>query len=121
MDFDLARENVLSILREKGKARNSELIRAVDGDADLFNEIREDLILEDLAEDKKGVGLVYIGARESNVLTLPAPAMREERGETTGTEDPLRIFLSYGHDEHAEVASRLKEDLLARGHEVWFD
>jgi len=32
-----------------------------------------------------------------------------------------RIFLSYGHDEHATLAQRLKEDLEARGHEVWFD
>src|SRR5690349_7460395 len=32
-----------------------------------------------------------------------------------------RIFLSYGHDEHRTVAERLKEDLHARGHEVWFD
>ena len=33
----------------------------------------------------------------------------------------LRIFISYGHDEHANFALNLKEDLLARGHEVWFD
>ena len=32
-----------------------------------------------------------------------------------------RIFLSYGHDEHVTVAQRLKQDLEARGHEVWFD
>jgi hypothetical protein len=32
-----------------------------------------------------------------------------------------RIFLSYGHDEHRDLALRLKVDLEARGHEVWFD
>ncbi len=32
-----------------------------------------------------------------------------------------RIFLSYGHDEYAELAIRLKRDLAARGYEVWFD
>jgi hypothetical protein len=32
-----------------------------------------------------------------------------------------RIFLSYGHDEHVTLAQRLKQDLEARGHEVWFD
>jgi hypothetical protein len=32
-----------------------------------------------------------------------------------------RIFLSYGHDEHAELARKLKSDLEARGHEVWLD
>ena len=32
-----------------------------------------------------------------------------------------RIFLSYGHDEHSDLARALKRDLEARGHEVWFD
>jgi hypothetical protein len=32
----------------------------------------------------------------------------------------VRIFLSYGHDEHIGVALRLKADLEGRGHEVWF-
>jgi WD40 repeat protein len=37
--------------------------------------------------------------------------------------EPLRIFLSYGHEppEHVEVAERLKADLETRGHSVWFD
>jgi hypothetical protein len=33
----------------------------------------------------------------------------------------MRIFLSYGHDQYASLASRLKRDLEARGHDVWFD
>ena len=33
----------------------------------------------------------------------------------------MRIFLSYGHDEYVSLASRLKRDLEALGHEVWFD
>lgn len=33
----------------------------------------------------------------------------------------LRIFLSYGRDEHVTLARRMKEDLEARGHQVWFD
>jgi tetratricopeptide (TPR) repeat protein len=33
----------------------------------------------------------------------------------------MRIFISYGRDEHIALAKRLKEDLKARGHEVWFD
>lgn len=32
-----------------------------------------------------------------------------------------RIFLSYGHDEHVDLARALKRDLEAHGHEVWFD
>lgn len=34
---------------------------------------------------------------------------------------PLRIFISYGRDEYAGVAEKLKGDLEARGHAVWFD
>jgi WD40 repeat protein len=34
---------------------------------------------------------------------------------------PARIFISYGHDEHATLAERLKLDLETRGHRVWFD
>ncbi len=33
----------------------------------------------------------------------------------------MRIFLSYGHDEHTAFALRLKSDLEQQGHEVWFD
>jgi hypothetical protein len=39
----------------------------------------------------------------------------------THSGDDLRIFLSYGHDNHASMAVRLKHDLEAQGHEVWFD
>jgi WD40 repeat protein len=35
--------------------------------------------------------------------------------------EPLRIFLSYGHDEYAAFAEKLRDDLIERGHEVWFD
>jgi tetratricopeptide (TPR) repeat protein len=33
----------------------------------------------------------------------------------------MRIFISYGRDEQVSLARRLKDDLLGRGHEVWFD
>ena len=33
----------------------------------------------------------------------------------------LRVFVSYGHDEYAALAERLRGDLQKRGHEVWFD
>ena len=33
----------------------------------------------------------------------------------------MRIFISYGRDHFAELALRLKKDLIDRGHEVWFD
>ena len=31
------------------------------------------------------------------------------------------IFLSYGHDRYSRLASQLKEDLNAKGYEVWYD
>jgi hypothetical protein len=33
----------------------------------------------------------------------------------------MRIFLSYGHDANEELVRRIKADLEARGHDVWFD
>ena len=33
----------------------------------------------------------------------------------------LKIFLSYGHDQNAELVKIIKEDLEKRGHDVWFD
>jgi WD40 repeat protein len=33
----------------------------------------------------------------------------------------LRIFISYGHDEHLAFAQKVAGDLKYRGHEVWFD
>jgi hypothetical protein len=34
----------------------------------------------------------------------------------------MRLFLSYGHDEHSTpFALRLKSDLENRGHKVWID
>jgi hypothetical protein len=34
---------------------------------------------------------------------------------------PKRVFIGYGHDRLQPMAVRIKTDLLARGHEVWFD
>jgi tetratricopeptide (TPR) repeat protein len=33
----------------------------------------------------------------------------------------LNIFLSYGHDQNAELVEMIKNDLEKRGHDVWFD
>lgn len=33
----------------------------------------------------------------------------------------MRIFLSYGHDQYLSLAERIKRDLKAQGHQVWFD
>ena len=44
------------------------------------------------------------------------------QGRTANTAHaPLRIFLSYGHDGNETLVRRIKADLEARGHDVWFD
>ncbi|MCH7227951.1 TIR domain-containing protein [Haloferula sp. A504] len=43
------------------------------------------------------------------------------QGEGNPCRDSLRVFISYGHDEHASLAIRLRDDLRERGHEVWYD
>lgn len=34
---------------------------------------------------------------------------------------PLRVFLSYGHDDNETLVRLIKSDLERRGHDVWFD
>ena len=34
---------------------------------------------------------------------------------------PKRVFISYGRDGYSSLAERIKDDLKAHGHEVWFD
>ncbi|MDQ0290588.1 toll/interleukin-1 receptor domain-containing protein [Oligosphaera ethanolica] len=41
--------------------------------------------------------------------------------EATKTSFPMRIFLSYGHDDNEELVRLILADLEARGHDVWFD
>ena len=36
-------------------------------------------------------------------------------------ESSIRVFLSYGHDEHVELVRRIKNDLEARNFRVWMD
>jgi hypothetical protein len=61
MDLKEAKAIILHLLQSQGKAKNSDMIQAIKGDAALFELVREDLIFNDLAEDKKNVGLVYRG------------------------------------------------------------
>ncbi len=81
---------IIALLRSKGKATNRDMIRTIDGDAELFLEVREDLILNDLARDKDGVGLIWTGPAEEaasslpSTLSAPAPA-------TPGPDGPTRM------------------------------
>lgn len=41
--------------------------------------------------------------------------------DVANSPERKRVFISYGHDELSSLAKRIKKDLEARGHEVWFD
>ena len=46
-----------------------------------------------------------------------------QSSETSEERVAYRIFLSYGHRprEHVALAERIRDDLIGRGHKVWFD
>lgn len=51
----------LQLLQQQAKAKNSELLELLGGDPELLEKVRESLIFDDLAQDKNGVGLIYVG------------------------------------------------------------
>ena len=107
-------ETAVRLLRSSGgRATNSRLLRELDGDSALFAEVRETLILEDIAVDKDGVGLVLREAPSSPEETGPASGDERERG--------FSVFLSYGRADASELAARLRRDLEQRGFFVWKD
>jgi hypothetical protein len=61
MGFDEAEAAVLLMLRQQGKARNSELLQLIGGDAALLELVREELLFQEQAEDIRGAGLRYTG------------------------------------------------------------
>lgn len=106
MDVKQALEIVLDHLRLKRKATNTQLLRLIGGDEALLREVRETLILEDLVQDKNGVGLIIADA-----ATL----------DTSSPSGKARLFLSYGRKDGKDLAERLADDLRARDFEVWLD
>jgi WD40 repeat protein len=141
MNIDQARAIVLELLRAKGKATNSEMLEAVGGNEAVLRQIREDLILDDLADDKKGVGLVCTDATfrsEASTQSGPSPAAVPDESRTADfvpeTREPAlgspsarssptkrRVFLSYGRRDAKPLADRLALDLARHGFEVWQD
>ena len=51
----------------------------------------------------------------------PHSSRREKAPTSPAASHPLRIFLSYGHDNNEELVRRIYADLKGRGHDVWFD
>jgi len=120
MDFDSAREFILTYLQAWNGATNSRLIELIGGDVSLFERIKEDLIFNDLAEDKKGAGLVYIGS--ANVIAEEKTGL-QDCPESVKNEVPVshKVFISYGRKDAETVANKLSADLEALGHNVWLD
>lgn len=59
MNFYTALKRILAHLKQHHKATNTVLTELVEGDSELFNKVKEQLIIDDLAEDIKGAGLSY--------------------------------------------------------------
>ena len=57
-------------------------------------------------------------------VTAPGGGGGAESSQGAGlgrAHKPLKLFLSYGHDELIQEVAALRDALRARGHEVWFD
>ncbi|HGE72861.1 TPA: TIR domain-containing protein, partial [Candidatus Poribacteria bacterium] len=115
MDFDKAKELIIELLRKNGKAKNSEMIDLLDGDRELFERVREDLIFDDIAKDKDNVGLIYISSDQDEAEEAKPEESTDEKFLTRF------IFISYGRNDASDLAKKLKKELEAKGHEVWMD
>lgn len=114
MDYSSARSLVLDLLKKKGKARNSEMIRLIDGDESIFQEIREEFIFEDIAEDKKNVGLIYIGDVMPPEPVTPGETVALDKSSLTNFD----YFISYS-TEDKKIADQLVNFLEAHGIKCW--
>ena len=104
MDFDEARKTILNILIEKGRAKNRTMIEMIGGDHDLFEQVREDLIFEDLADDKKNVGLIYIGTKRG-LATGAAKSefpndLQEDAISLPSQNKSFDVFISYSNRDY---------------------
>lgn len=124
MTFENALDKVVSFLKENHGATNRSLIELIDGDTGLFEKVREHLIFNDMAEDKKGVGLIFTGLEDMSKPAseqsegLPGPEKAETSESASGS---FRIFVSYGRKDAEELANKIASDLTGLGHEVWID
>ena len=106
MIFDEALDAVLILLRQQGRAKNSEMLAVMGGDTVMLERVREDLLFGELAEDVRGAGLRYTGVGVNAKID---------------SEGPVKLFLSYGRRDASALADRLEKDLKANGYAVWRD
>ncbi|MFO7852001.1 MAG: TIR domain-containing protein [Bacteroidota bacterium] len=124
MTFENALNKVYNYLRENHGATNSVLVELIEGDTGLFEKIREHLIFNDLAEDKKGVGLVCLESDEPSDKVVKTKEKQQDFPES-GSIEPggkyYKIFISYGRKDAEELAKKIASDLSCLGHNVWID
>ncbi len=121
MEFEEATSLVLRLLEEKGKAKNSEMMKLCGNDRELFDRVREDLIFNDLAEDKKGVGLVYVRP-PSEVPPLEVP-VAEDVQEVVASEPNIPdadVVISYSHKDF-DLAREIVRQLENASVKLWWD
>jgi len=124
MSFDDALATIINYLIENRGATNSELIELIGGDTALFEKIREHLIFNDMAEDKKGAGLIYLQQEKTGISSTEKNEKKKDLpGIKAGESDihSLKIFISYGRKDTEELANKIASDLASVGHEVWID
>jgi len=130
MRFEEALSVITNILKEKLAVKNSELIESIDNDVKLFEKVREDLIFNDIAEDKKGVGLIYIAAASVTLNMSEAVNIKNgpEKAQYTTQQNALEavdkqknIFLSYGRKDAMDIALSLEEFFKRENFNVWLD
>ena len=121
--LEQAKEKILEVLREKGRITNAAIKRLVEGDAALAEEASAELILEDLAEDKKGVGLILLGVPATAAPTSPQAHQAPQAAPVVAAKPagPMGIFISYGRADAEALAFKLEADLTSQGHRVWLD
>ena len=76
MTLDEAIEAAGQLLEQRGQLLNGHLLRLVEGDKELFREVRERLIVAGIAEDRSGVGLARIERSASSGSTYGSSAIR---------------------------------------------
>lgn len=115
MDFDNAVAVVMKTLEQEAMATNAKLTAILGDDTDLYEQVRQHVILNDLADDKKGVGLVLRkvsappGVDDGSAVSTASPS----------SADRPQVFISYATEDN-DAAVRIRQELETQGIRCWF-
>jgi WD40 repeat protein len=125
MEYHEAYKLALDLLQNKKRITNFELLEKMKGDASLLQRVRQELILQNLAEDYKNVGLIQVELKPSSISnSLENSRQPFGNNITTASETHrnIRIFISYGRKGRGlALAERLEHDLSLKGYDVYRD